>query len=210
MYIDASIFPKNATKSDFIFVQATIDSVIFVQATPGEELKKRLTEEAKRCRISVKIVERSGRSIKSILQRSDTAGRKDCSDEKCVICLTKGEGKCRKESVGYKVWCKVCEVEKKKVIMHGETGRCAMVRCGEHARALRRGDWDSRLWEHCKEIHDGERVEFGYSVVRSFENDVLGRQLDEALRIEKEEGTLLNNKSEWVRPAGVRFHVERM
>ena len=186
------------------------DSVIFVQATPGEELKKRLTEEAKRCRISVKIVEQSGRSIKSILQRSDPAGRKECGDEKCVICGTKGEGRCRKESVGYKVWCKECEEKRDKVIMHGETGRCAKVRCGEHAEALKRGDWDSRLWEHCKEVHKGERVEFGYKVVRSFENDVLGRQLDEALRIEKEEGKLLNNKREWVRPAGVRFNVERM
>ena len=184
--------------------------MIFVQATPGEELKKRLIEEAKRSRVSVRIVEKSGRSLKSNLQRSDPTKRAECWSDDCVICRTEGKGSCRKESVGYKVWCKVCEEVENKSVMHGETGRCAMIRCGEHEEALRRGDKDSRLWDHCKEYHEGVKVNFGYKVVGSFEKDVLARQLDEALRIEKETGLLMNNKSEWVRPAGVRFHVERM
>ena len=36
------------------------------------------------------------------------------------------------------------------------------------------------------------------------------RQLDEADRIERETGILMNSKLEWVRPAGVRTTVEQM
>ena len=126
-----------------------------------------------------------------------------------MICKTKGEGKCRKESVGYKIWCKECEKMELKATMHGETGRCGMIRCGEHARDLK-AKKNSRLWEHCQEDHGSKQVEFGYKVVGTFERDVLGRQLDEAIRIEEETGKLMNNKFEWVRPAGVRVTAERM
>ena len=47
-------------------------------------------------------------------------------------------------------------------------------------------------------------------MVGYFPGDILGRQLDEALRIDGEPGKLLNDKREWIRPAGVRINVERM
>ena len=53
-------------------------------------------------------------------------------------------------------------------------------------------------------------VEFGYKVDKSFQDDVLARQLDEAIRIAGEEGNLLNDKYEWVRPAGVAISINRM
>ena len=130
-----------------------------------------------------------------------------CEDVDCPVCLTGNGGKCCTESVGYEVWCKVCEGDKRRVFMHGETGRTAKIRCSEYraAFAARRG----ALWEHCVSFHNGESVEFGYRVVGVFK-DPLQRQLDEAVRIEEETGVLMNTKNEWVRPAGIRHTVERM
>ena len=72
--------------------------------------------------------------------------------------------------------------------MHGESGRCARDRCGEHINDLKREAKRSQLWEHCQEKHGGIKVNFGCKVVGVFQGDVLGRQLDEAIRIEREHG----------------------
>ena len=69
---------------------------------------------------------------------------------------------------------------------------------------------NSNLWEHSRYVHQGMNVEFGYKVDKSFQNDVLARQLDEAIRIAGEKGNLLNDKYEWVRPAGVAISINRM
>ena len=44
-------------------------------------------------------------------------------------------------------------------------------------------------------------VPFNFQVTKVFRDDPLSRQLDEANRIQKEEGVLLNDKNEWTRPA---------
>ena len=187
-----------------------VDSILFVQPTKGEVLKKRIQEEARRQRLNIKVVEESGRTIKSMVQRSDPSKRKGCWDEQCVVCETKEEGKCRKESIGYEIWCQKCKEEDERHVMHGESGRCAYVRCGEHIRDYKRKAKTSNLWEHSRDIHGGEMVNYGCKVVGYFPGDILGRQLDEALRIDGEPGKLLNDKREWIRPAGVRINVERM
>ena len=83
------------------------------------------------------------------------------------------------------------------------------MRCGLHEKAYL-AKKNSNLWEHVRDIHKGEKVEYGYKVDKTFNNDVLARQLDEAIRIAGEEGNLLNDKYEWVRPAGVAISISRM
>ena len=113
------------------------------------------------------------------------------------------------ENMGYSVWCKECELQGVRTVMHGETGRCARLRCGEHEKALL-AKKNSNLWEHARDVHNGEKVEYGYKVDKAFKDDVLARQLDEAIRIAGEGGNLLNDKFEWVRPAGVATYINRM
>ena len=48
---------------------------------------------------------------------------------------------------------------------------------------------NSNLWEHARDVHRGETVEYVYKVDRTFKGDVLARQLDEAIRIAGEEGS---------------------
>ena len=183
--------------------------MIFVQSTPGELLKKGVQEVMKENGMRVKVVEQGGRTIKSLLQKSNVHPKMTCEMEDCPICLTKPSGMCCQESVGYEVWCLECKNNGVRSVMHGEIGRTARIRCGEHRDALagRRGG----LWEHCLQFHDGKEVAFGYKVVKSFK-DPLQRQLHEAMRIGKETGNLMNSKNEWIgaRPAGYNHTVERM
>ena len=185
------------------------DAVIFVQATPGEVLQKEIQKVVNSSGFKLKVVERGGKTIKGVLQRSDVYNNSKCWKDDCVVCARKPKGLCSKESAEYRIWCEVCDTDGLQAVMHGETGRCARVRCGEHITALKKKK-DSNLWEHCVTKHNGQLVKFGFEVTCQFKNDPLARQLDEAKRIQEETGELLNDKNEWVRPAGLAYHVTRM
>ena len=185
------------------------DTVLFVQSTPKEMLRREVQEVMNKLGMKVKVVEKGGRSLKSLLQRSDVEPSPDCKNDDCVVCRTEAKGLCSMENVGYMVWCKECEMKGVRTVMHGETGRCARIRCGEHERAYL-SKKNSNLWEHARDVHKGGRVEYGYKVDKTFKDDVLARQLDEAIRIAGEDGYLMNDKNEWVRPAGVSISINRM
>ena len=159
--------------------------------------------------MKVKVVEKGGRTLSSLFQRSDVEPRSGCIHNDCVVCRTEAKGQCSIENVGYLVWCKECELQGVRTVMHGETGRCARIRCGEHEKAYL-AKKNSNLWEHTRDVHRGEPVEYGYKVDKTFKRDVLARQLDEAIRISGEDGYLMNDKNKWVRPAGVFISINRM
>ena len=92
--------------------------------------------------------------------------------------------------------------------MHGETAKTARLRVSQHVADMR-STRSSTLPEHNQEYHDGQEPTYKYEVVKRFRGDPLGRQLDEAIRIDTHAGISLNDKGEWVRPAGVRIHVEK-
>ena len=185
------------------------DSVIFVQATPGEMLKKEVKKIMDDFGFSVRVVEKAGRSFKSMLQRSDVAPPTACLDDNCPICLTDVKGKCEVEGIVYRIWCTVCKEEGKDVCMYGETGRTGKMRCSEHRDALVDPRKSSNLREHCQNFHDGRFVKFGFAVVKAFPRDPLSRQLKEALLIDAHQGPSMNDKREWVRPASVKIRAER-
>ena len=62
-------------------------------------------------------------------------------------------------------------------------------------------------------VHGGEEVNFRYDVMSIHSGDPLKRQLSEALNIQKGAKELdhrMNDKNEWVRPAGLDIEVRRM
>ena len=198
---------KKAKKIDWYGKK--VDTVIFVQSTPGELLKKKVEAIVSNAGFKIKVVERSGRSVHSILQRSDVAPQLSCDwGERCLVCSTKPTGLCREESVGYKITCSDCEAEGRHIVMHGETAKTARLRVSQHVADMR-STRSSNLREHNQEYHNGLEPCYKFEVVRKFRGDPLGRQLDEAIRIDMHEGVSLNDKGEWVRPAGVRIRVER-
>ena len=110
--------------------------------------------------------------------------------------------------MGYKITCSDCEAEGRHIVMHGETAKTARFRVSQHVADMR-STRSSNLREHNQEYHNGLEPCYKFEVVRKFRGDPLGRQLDEAIRIDMHEGVSLNDKGEWVRPAGVRIRVER-
>ena len=184
------------------------DSVIFVQATPGEILKREVKKVVKEAGFNVKVVEKGGRSMRSLLQRSDVSPPAVCLDADCPICLTDGRGKCEVEGVVYRVWYKACQEKGIDVVMYGETGRTGKKRCYEHRNALFDVRKSSNLREHCDLVHQGRIVDFGYSVVRMFPGDPLSRQIEEAILIDSHGGPSMNDQREFVRPASVRLRAE--
>ena len=63
-------------------------SVIFVPATPESSLKRSLDEDVKKSGLRIRIVEKSGMSVKRVLQRSDPFKKRTCERECCFVCRT--------------------------------------------------------------------------------------------------------------------------
>ena len=59
---------------------ANIETVVFVQATPNEILKKAVQLEADSIGLRIKVIEKGERDVKSILQRSDIQTEKKMQD----------------------------------------------------------------------------------------------------------------------------------
>ena len=183
---------SKALKKDSWFKKGGNESVIFVPATPKGELKKKMQRRINESDMKIKVIEKTGCTIKRVLQKTSIAEKKECQDKECVICKTSGKkGLCRKESITYEIVCKAC---KERYI--GETGRCGKERCKEHAEDLKKKKESSVLWRHCKEKHGGEKQEFVYKVKQIFGNDATLRQVTEAIDIKREENAI-NNKTEW-------------
>ena len=63
-------------------------------------------------------------------------------------------------------------------------------------------------------MHEGRLVDFKFEVTKAFIRDPLARQLDEARRLQeeakREDSVMMNDKLEWVAPAGIIVSVSRM
>ena len=64
--------------------------------------------------------------------------------------------------------------------------------------------------EHCQLVHNGRKFEFVCDGVSRFRDDLLSQQMEEAVKIDHQQGTSLNNKSEFVQFAGVSLSVAGM
>jgi hypothetical protein len=173
------------------------DSVLFVPTTPDGELKRRYEEIIRRSGIRMQVVERTGRTLKSQLQRSNPFKEPSCNRGDCAVCTTFGQGNCMAEGITYKIEClgQGCE----KGIYKGETASNAYTRGGEHMGRLRARDLNSSpLWRHCLEQHEGEEQVFSMSVTGTYRNDAMLRQITEAVQINgMEERDRMNDRAEW-------------
>ena len=179
-------------------------SVVFIPATPGSELKRRYEAAIQQCRVGIKVVETSGRTIKSVVQRSDPFKRARCVDkENCMMCKVEGnEGRCRKASVVYEIECGEC-----KDIYVGETSRNAYTRGAEHKKSLDKKEKESVLHKHVVEKHRGRIPTFNMTVTSSHRT-ALDRQTTEAVRIASAcSDKLLNSKQEFGHNKNWRFQL---
>ena len=154
------------------------ESVLFIPSTPNGELKKVIQGEINRSTLKIKVVERSGTSITSLLQRSNPMKEENCGREDCFLCTTGGKGDCSRNNVVYEIECDRCGSR-----YVGETARNGYTRGKEHLKLLNDKDRSSRLWKHCEDRHEGETQHFTMIIKKTFQQDTMLRQIREAVEI---------------------------
>ena len=111
------------------------EAVIFVPATPGYH------GEIRDQGYKIKVVEKTGTTLKEVLQKSNPFKQQRCGREDCLVCKQAGKGPCNAHGVTYEIECQGWE---NKYI--GETARNAYTRGTEHAGGLENRDEKSALW----------------------------------------------------------------
>ena len=147
--------------------------------------------------LRIKLVERTGRTLKSELQRSNPFRKDNCERNDCFVCTTTGKGNCEAESVTYALKCKGESCLRK--MYKGETASNGYTRGVEHLGKLAARNIDqSPLRRHCVDEHRGEVQAFEMSITGVYRNDAMIRQITEAVQIENTDvNILMNDRAEW-------------
>ena len=123
---------RRAKKSDwFKKGKAGNESVIFVPATPGSELKKRYMSVIAKAGVRIGVTEVPGTNLKRRLQKSDPFREERCGKDDCLVCAEGDGGRCRVNGVTYKITCKGCGYT-----YVGETSQNAYTRGLAHMRTV--------------------------------------------------------------------------
>ena len=171
--------------------------MLFIPTTPEGRLKRMYEDTIRRSGIRLKVVERTGRTLKSQLVTSNPFREPNCGRGDCLLCTTFGQGNCNAEGITYSIDCSGGECEKGRY--KGETAYNAYTRGQEHQGRLAARDLsNSPLWRHCLEQHDGEEQTFLMSVTGTYRNDAMLRQITEAVQINNMDvGERMNDRAEW-------------
>ena len=209
-------------------------SVMFVQKTPGSLLANKLKEaDRKLSEITedrVRITERAGLKLRSILHKSDPWAGQKCSDLKCLICTNPNNKTfgCSRRNVVYKSVCLTCKADSDKNDANkdtsenkddfekadderayfGESHVSGRERSIQHSRDFLNKKDDSHQYKHYTEAHaelDMKDVKFGVTILRQFFSS-FSRQHFEAILIFKNSNNL-NSKSMYNRSKIPRLNV---
>ena len=188
---------KEKKKKDW-YRQGGFDSVLFVPTTPTGKLKRMYETEIRKSGMRIKVVERTGRTLKSQLQTSNPFKPDLCGRLDCFPCTTTGKGNCEAESVSYKIECEGEDCTRGGKY-EGETAGNGYTRGGQHLYNLSKRYLDnSPLWRHCLEEHGGEVQRFQMSITGVYKNDAMLRQITEAVKINNTDpNMLMNDRAEW-------------
>ena len=204
-------------------------SILFVEQTENGELAKRLRDLVLRMAptmgFSVKVVERTGTTLRNKLPQSNLWEGAPCGRDDCTTCLQESERQvpCTRRSLVYENVCKKCnkgaggkeevKVENPEIpsIYVGETSRTIKERSKEHWGAFKGGKKakeGSHIYKHQEIYHPGEEPNFVMRDVEFFKT-ALSRQTAEAVRIHRRggAGAVLNSKSEYNRSYIPRLKV---
>ena len=171
-----------------------------------------MTEElSEKANIKVGVVERAGRSIKSLLpglRSNDDCGRADC-----MLHTTGGKGDCNQEGVVYAGECLLCKAKGKSSIYIGESSRSAYFRGKQHLKAIKepknknnkdeeKGNaFAKHLLEHHKDEKDPKP--FKMSIIDTYRRP-LQREIREGIEIYRCNADIpMNSKFDYHQP-GIR------
>ena len=78
-------------------------------ATPGSQLQKKYQREIKDQGFKIKVVEKTGTTLKEVLQNSDPFKQKKCQREDFLVCKQAGKSPCNAHDATYEIECQGCE-----------------------------------------------------------------------------------------------------
>ena len=169
-------------------------STLFIEATPKEELARKCQSILKQCGLPIKVIQKSGKSIKQHLVKSNPFKDTKCTDEECPICMSNNGTNCKTREVVYRHECADYENCEGKYI--GETSDSIKERTVEHIKSCELKRKESAHYKHNMDKHNGEIRPFEVRVIAKCQNDPMLRQCIEALMI-KDENPNMNFREEW-------------
>ena len=96
-------------KKETWYSKGGYETPVFIPATPNGELKKRLQKKIDETEMKIKVIEKTGNTMKRTLHKTSITDKTKCEDDECAVCLTgRKKGLCRKEGVTYEMKCKAC------------------------------------------------------------------------------------------------------
>ena len=199
------------------------ESVLFVTATPGSELKELLQKEIAKSKFKIKVVEKAGKKLVRLLQKNNPFAKSGCGEADCLVCMGNTGGSCRETGITYTINCLgIPEGQDARTedggqeqptctgVYNGETGRNGYTRGGKHLDEYNREVEGSAMWKHCLKHHSGQRQQFEMKVQGRVRNDATKRQILEAVRIERtEQESRMNSRGEWGANRVPRIEITR-
>ena len=169
------------------------ESVMFVEATPNGELRKKIQNLANKYKVKMRVVERVSSTIKREIQRSDPFGDGGCGRKDCEVCRGGNTKDCRTSGCVYELICKECDRR-----YRGTTSRTLYHRTKEEVADWRKKDDESPLWKHARLYHDGKEFEIDIKVIGRCFGKPTRRRITEAVMIEElSDDKTMNSKGEW-------------
>ena len=192
------------------------EAVFFVDATPGSQLAEQCRREFDRTGLKVKVVERSGTSVKRTLVKSNPFKKGGCGRGGCQVCTLGGDVDCRARGIHYKIWCDGTDTQGNPCAdinnYEGETSRSTEERFVGHMNALRSKREQMRqtsfLYDHMWEAHNGEIPPLKIKILGRYPGDPGLRQAAEAVSIRLNKPKM-NSKNEWTNEPRPRTKSKR-
>ena len=179
------------------------EAVFFVESTPDGILAESCRKEFKNAGFRVKVVERSGRTVKTALTKSNPFKKNGCDEPTCEVCDIGADVHCKSRDVLYRISCAGQDSSNQpcaNITYIGETSRSIKERFSEHWRKMHHPKKAERkksfIYDHMNEVHEGGAPPVTLEIVERFINDPGVRQAAEAVCI-REEKPKLNGKEEW-------------
>ena len=216
---------KNGKQAGAKLITST---VMFVEFSRGGSLQKHMKEVLDRLApmlgFKVRVTEKGGSSLGTLLSNKNLWRGEPCGRPKCRTCQQPDEKKepCKAKNIVYESECTLCnepgsrklkdreglrERKEQASLYVGETARSIAERAGEHWEGALGGKEENHMLEHLAAAHRDEQTpSFRFKVVKQCRT-ALERQVREAVRIEMR-GNVLNKKGMFNRCKLTRMVVD--
>ena len=176
------------------FSKGKYKSVFYVDVTPNSQLARECQKVLNKCNVPIKVMEKTGESIKKMLTKSNPFKDKHCNDANCPVCLRDCGINCRTKDLVYENYCEHHNVCEGKYI--GETADAIKRRFEKHLDDYRLRPQKSTMHTHSVEHHKGNEVEYKVKILGTCTSDALLRQCMEAVAI-RDRKPIMNGREEW-------------